>query len=81
MSATATYSELATKYGVDADKFAALFVSEKMKNAVRADFEKSSAMGIRGFPTMVLKKGEEYILISNGYLEGDKVVRMVEANL
>lgn len=81
MSTVETYTELATKYGVDAEKFTSLFISEKMKNAVRADFEKSSAMGVRGFPTMVLKKGEAYILISNGYLEGDKVVKMVEANL
>jgi protein-disulfide isomerase-like protein with CxxC motif len=48
---------------------------------VRADFEKAAAMGVRGFPTVVLKKGEEYILISNGYLEGERVAKMVVANL
>jgi putative protein-disulfide isomerase len=76
-----TYLELAKKYKVNSTKFKTLFESAKMKNAVRADFEKAAAMGVRGFPTVVLKKGEEYILISNGYLAGERVAKMVEANL
>lgn len=81
MGEVATYLELAKKYKVDTVKFKTLFESEKMKNAVRADFERAAAMGVRGFPTMVLKKDDQYFLISNGYLEADKVIKQVEGNL
>ena len=76
-----SFMELAAKYGVDKIQFKTLFESSEMKNAVRADFEKAAAMGIQGFPTVVLKKEEAYFLISNGYLEGERVAKLVEQNL
>lgn len=81
MGVVETYVELAKKYEVDIDQFKILFTSDEMKTAAREDFVKSGEMGVRGFPTVILQKGDKLILISNGYMEGDKLVRQVEANL
>ena len=81
MGAVETYMELAENYGVDKTKFKELFTSEAMKLAVRADFEKAAAMGVRGFPTVVLRDEEGYYLISNGYMEGKQLVKLVREAL
>lgn len=79
MGKVETFMELAAKYDVDQTTFKNLFESEKMKQAVRADFEKAAAMGVRGFPSIVLKKGANYFLIANGYMNGEQVAKLVEA--
>lgn len=64
-----TYTEIATKLGIDAEKFAVLFDSEEAKYATKTDFQLSSEMGIKGFPSVVIKLGKEFFMISNGYRE------------
>lgn len=67
MNQAETYASLARKYGLDSEEFIKKFESEVYKNRVRQDFETAAQLGIRGFPSMVLKKGDEYVLIANGY--------------
>ena len=76
-----SYKELIEKLDIDFEAFQKSFESQEMKDAVRADFAKSSELGIRGFPSMVLKKGDEYILISNGYMKSENVVARVKASM
>ena len=76
-----TYLVLADKFGVNRAKFRAMFESEAMKQAARKDFENAAAMGVRGFPTVVLKKGEQYFLISNGYTEAKNIISNVNYQL
>jgi len=40
---------------------------------------RSSEMGVRGFPTLVLQKGGEYHMITNGYQEADGLIESIEA--
>jgi len=78
MNVVETYLPLAKKMGLDVDEFKQKFASEEMKAAVKADFAFAGSIGVRGFPSMVLKRGEEYILISNGYTTSDKIIKSVE---
>jgi len=72
-----TYLELAEQFSVDREKFKTLFDSEEMKSAVKKDFEFAAALGVRGFPTVILQNGDQYFLISNGYT----TAKNIEANV
>ena len=78
MNVVGSYLPLVKKMGLDVEEFKTKFASEEMKAAVRADFDFAGSIGVRGFPSMVLKKGEEYILISNGYTSSEKIIKSVE---
>lgn len=79
--AVATYLPICEKYGVDKAAFAKAFVSDEMKEKTRDDFKYSGALGVRGFPSLVIKKGEEYFLIANGYTTAEQVVSMTRSML
>lgn len=52
---------------IDVVQFESLFRSEGYKRLVYQDFIRSQQLGVRGFPCIVLKKGEEYFAVSQGY--------------
>lgn len=65
----ATYMALAVAHELDPEKFKSLFESDAAKLATKADFQLSAEMGIKGFPSLVIKKGDEFFMLSNGYQE------------
>ena len=73
-----TYLELAKEFDLNTDKFKELFLSEEMKNAVRKDFEFAGELGIRGFPSVVLKKGDKYHLVASGYTTSEKILKRIK---
>lgn len=62
-----TFLEVAEKFDLDQGKFSELFDSEEAKYATKTDFQLSSEMGIKGFPSIVVKFGKQFFMISNGY--------------
>ena len=77
----ATYFPLCEKYGIDSGAFKAAFESAELKEKTRDDFKFAGALGLRGFPSLVVKKGGEYFLIANGYTTSDLVVASVRSIL
>lgn len=75
------YLELAQEIGIDAETFKKEFSSEAMKEAVKADFAAAGQLGVRSFPTLVLKKGEQYYLVSSGYDQAERIVTKVKEML
>ncbi|MEO1259884.1 MAG: DsbA family protein [Bacteroidota bacterium] len=75
---TETFVNLAGAFDLDKNEFRQLFESDEMKVKVRQDFEHSAEMGVRGFPTVLLQKGEELFLLSNGYVKAGNIVEKVE---
>ncbi len=63
----ATYLDIASELGLNVKRFEELFNSEEARYYTNADFQLSAEMGIKGFPSTVIKKGKEFILLSNGY--------------
>jgi len=61
------YEALVSSYGVDFDMFKSKFLSEEYQAKTKEDFIYAQKMGIRGFPSMVMKVGAEYFLLSNGF--------------
>lgn len=54
-------------FGVDADRFAALFAAGEVVEATRADFAVAPALGLTGFPSVVVADGNRYAVLTVGY--------------
>lgn len=67
MTDNATFANLAEKAGLNKTEFIEVFESEEAKYDTRADFQLSSEMGIRGFPSVVVRHNGQLFLASNGY--------------
>jgi putative protein-disulfide isomerase len=62
------YRELASSFGIDADVFMSRFEEEKMKQHVQQEFAWVKESGVQGYPTVVLRHGQQYYMISNGFV-------------
>lgn len=76
-----TYFAAVEELGLSREEFVKHFESDFYKKEIKEDFQKSSAMGVRGFPTLLLQKGEELYLISNGFMESASVIGRIKAKL
>jgi len=63
--------DLAAAQGYDAEVFRALFDSEAMHRETRADFAATQTLGVSGFPTVALSRGEELYLVTSGFVTHD----------
>lgn len=72
-----TYLELAADFDLDVDAYEHFFNSSEIKEFTRADFQLSQQMGIKGFPSLVLKKGEQFSLIANGYQTAENIEAII----
>ena len=77
MHLTETYLELLKEFDLDPERFKSRFESEEAKEAIKNDFERSDALGVRGFPTLLLKLGEEITPIANGYIQSAHLTRRI----
>lgn len=68
-SKLATYLEIAKELGIDTDKFTKLFDTDEAKYTTKSDFQLANEMGVKGFPSVVIKMGDQFFMISNGYRE------------
>lgn len=68
------YPGLLEGFDVDHDKFMELFGSEDMKTRAWKDFAEARSMGVAGFPTLLVRDGEEYGIVTRGYLPADRLL-------
>jgi putative protein-disulfide isomerase len=68
-----TYLPLADEFGLDREKYQDLFESTESKEYTKADFQLSQQMGVKGFPSMILKKEGKFTLIANGYQKAENI--------
>lgn len=62
-----TYLTIAKALDIDVLIFEKLFNSEEARYNTRADFQLSAEMDVKGFPSTIIKKGKEFIMLSNGF--------------
>lgn len=77
----AFYLPLCDELDIDKADFKAKFQSEEYKDRTKLDFAHSRKLGVRGFPTLMLIKGEEVHLVSPGYAEFDSIKERVDGLL
>lgn len=61
------YRPICKTLEIDFEAFQNAFSQEEYKQKTRDDFAQSIEWGIRGFPSVVLKKGEELKMVANGF--------------
>lgn len=62
------YGPLAAEFGMDADSFVDRLDQEAFAERARDQFRKTASFQVGGFPTLILQYGEEYFMISRGYM-------------
>lgn len=62
------YPGLLEGFEVDRAEFMDLLQSEEMKREAWADFALARRLTATGFPTLLLRVGEDYLLVTRGYL-------------
>lgn len=76
-----SYLDILSQFDLDKKTFIALYESEKMKDATRADFKLAQSLGVKGFPGTVLKYQGNYYRTSNGYLEAEELISTIRERL
>ncbi len=74
----ATLTALAHDFGVDRDAFAARFETEEMRQATIDDFQLARSFGVTGFPTVVVKDGDDYAYLTVGYRPYDQLGALLD---
>ncbi|MEL6989680.1 MAG: DsbA family protein, partial [Bacteroidota bacterium] len=62
-----TYKEHVKALGLDFETFSTLFESEEWAKKIKEDFQRSAKIGVRSFPTVLLKHNGQVNIIAQGY--------------
>jgi putative protein-disulfide isomerase len=67
MNALKTYEALASGFGLDVPEFIRRYQDPQTTHAVRQEFAAIARMGIHGFPTILLRVGNQGYVLARGY--------------
>lgn len=79
LSDPATYRKLAAAAGLDADAVVAAFEGPETRAEAGADFRRTAALGVSGFPTLLAVDGERVVALARGRATADEVERRLAA--
>lgn len=68
------YPPLLDGFAVDAEEFAQLRDSEEMRSRAWGDFSEARALGIAGFPALLIFDGERHGVITRGFAPADRLL-------
>ncbi len=69
----AEYADMVQQFDVDPNEFVAQLGSEDIRDATIADFSAAQQLGVTGFPTLLLRDGEQTYIVTRGYTPFDPV--------
>lgn len=75
---THSFVEIVKTLQLDAQKFERLFQSAEIKQKTRKDFMEAQQMGIRSFPTLLLKRGHQKTVLSQGYSDSKSILQKIK---
>lgn len=73
-----SYEQLVVEFPVEPHEFQNRLRSEEARQAAWADFQLARRMGVNSFPTVLLRRGEEWDLVAYGYRSPDDLATRVE---
>lgn len=76
-----TLADAARAAGLEREEFLDRFGSEQMRQATRQDFTATRGLGIRGFPTLLLARDGDVVLIASGFARAAKILETLESTL
>lgn len=72
-----TYADIAADLGLERQEFSRRFASPEYQTSIKQDFLRASQLGVRSFPTVLLRHEGELHQIAVGYTTADKIVKSV----
>jgi putative protein-disulfide isomerase len=72
-----TFVELAKAFGLDAAEYRNEFESDELKYATRADFQLSNEMGVKGFPSVVIRHNGQLYMVANGFTTSEELLKKI----
>jgi len=72
------YEPICKELDLDFARFSELFASEEMINATMKDFQLNRQWGVRGYPTVIFRKGDQLTAIARGFSEFERMWGAVE---
>ena len=76
-----SYYPILDKLGLDKEEFKKRFTSEEYKKLVQKDFERAGALGVRGFPSLLLELNGKLIVLSRGYTTAEEIEELIRSAL
>jgi putative protein-disulfide isomerase len=73
LSDPATYQEIAIANNIDPEAVLARFEDKVSTEDAHADFAKVQQLGIQSYPTLLLQKGDEFIVLGGGIMTPEKI--------
>lgn len=73
-----TFLAIAESLEIDRQEFSENFESEDIRYETRTDFQVSAEMGIRGFPSVILRHKGQFFLVANGYRKAEDLWKVIE---
>lgn len=67
------YRPICRELGLDFERFAEAFASEDIKRQTQADFALNRQWGVTGYPTVVLRTGNQLHAVARGYAEFEEM--------
>ena len=67
------YFPILDKLGLEKGTFRKRFDSEEYKELVKEDFERASALGVQGFPSVLLESNSKLTVLTRGYTSAEIV--------
>jgi putative protein-disulfide isomerase len=71
----ANYKALVTKYGLDAEAFAAQLVMPEWKANTYAQFKQAEMLGISGFPALLFLQNGQSKMIATGFEKYENLIK------
>ena len=77
----AAYLPIVEKLGINTSLFEKTFLAESTKVLTTNDFQRAKALGVRGFPTLLLQQDATYSLICNGYASAEQIIPFITSEM
>jgi putative protein-disulfide isomerase len=75
------YQPICATLGIDFQAFSDLFSSPETMAATQAEFQMNRQWGVTGYPTVVVRKDEKFLVVAQGYATFEQMWARVEAIL
>ena len=73
-----TYGHCAAEFGLNGNEFAEKMQNQKLLELTQQEFKVVSNWGIKGFPSVLLQKGQQAFLMSRGYSSLQEMEQILE---
>jgi putative protein-disulfide isomerase len=67
------YPDLIAEYPVDSDEFMKRLEADDSKQAAWSDFSEARRLGVSGFPALLLRLDDEYLVVARGYMPWEQL--------